>query len=145
MRFPTMWYVRPAKAQICAQSDQSLFLSLEYSMTVQHLAEQHLEFLRLTGGCACSSESVHVKMPHCLKSHVTAHIVSTFRCIEEQRRVTFCQVDVSKWRDYVTNCFFSYCVFAQPFVNYLLLKLKTLLQEKLRFRDHKPPITSPCY
>ena len=64
--------LRPACAY--AQSDQSFCLSLEYSMTVQLLAEQHLEFLSFTGGCACSSESVHVKMPHCWKSHVAAQI-----------------------------------------------------------------------
>ena len=72
-----MWYVRPAKAQTSlayAQSDQSLYLSLEYSMTVQLLAEQLLEFLSFTGSCACSSESVYVKMPHCWKSHVLAQI-----------------------------------------------------------------------
>ena len=43
-------------------------------MTVQLLTEQHLEFLSFTGGCACWSESVHVKMPHCWKSHVVAQI-----------------------------------------------------------------------
>ena len=44
MRFPTMWYVRPAKAHI--NLSQTLE-SLEYSMTVKLLTEQHLEFLRL--------------------------------------------------------------------------------------------------
>ena len=34
-----------------AQSDRSLCLSLEYSMTVKLLTEQHLAFLSLTGGC----------------------------------------------------------------------------------------------
>ena len=50
MRFPTMWYVQPAKPQISlrfAQSDQSLCKSLEPSMTVKLLAEQHLDFLSL--------------------------------------------------------------------------------------------------
>ena len=64
--------LRPACAY--AQSDLSLYLSLEYSTTVQLLAEQHLEFLSFTGSCACSSESVYVKMPHCWKSHVLAQI-----------------------------------------------------------------------
>ena len=64
--------LRPACAY--AQSDQSLCLSLEYSMTVQLLTEQRLEFLSFTGSCACSSESAHVKMPHCWKSHVVAKI-----------------------------------------------------------------------
>ena len=39
-------------------------------MTAQLLTEQHLEFLRLKGGCTCSYESTLVKMPHCWKSHV---------------------------------------------------------------------------
>ena len=56
------------------QSDQSLCLSLEYSMTVKLLTEHHLEFLRLKGGCIGSSESTLVKMPHFWKSHVTAHL-----------------------------------------------------------------------
>ena len=74
---------------------------LEYYMTVKLMTEQHLEFLSLKGGCTglsesmlakchifgnhmshfiqldhddISSESTLVKMPHCWKSHVTAHI-----------------------------------------------------------------------
>ena len=45
-------------------------------MTVKLLTEQHLEFLSLKGGWAGLSESTLVKMPHCRKSHVTAHIES---------------------------------------------------------------------
>ena len=56
-----------------AQSDQSLCHSLEYSMSVKLLTEYHLEFLSLKGGCRGSSESTHVKMPDCWKSHATAH------------------------------------------------------------------------
>ena len=47
-------------------------------MIVKLLTEHHLEFLILKGGCRCSSESTHVKMPHCWKSHTLAHY---FRCI----------------------------------------------------------------
>ena len=43
-------------------------------MTVKLLTEHHLEFLSLTGGCIGSSESTHVKIPNCWKSHVTAHM-----------------------------------------------------------------------
>ena len=43
-------------------------------MNIKLLAEHHLEFLSLTGGCTGLSESTLVKMPHCLKSHVTAQI-----------------------------------------------------------------------
>ena len=46
-------------------------------MTVKLLTEQHLEFLSLKGGCTGSSESTLVKMPHCWKSRVAAHMFST--------------------------------------------------------------------
>ena len=59
MRFPTIWYVRPAKPQI----------SLNKLLTVLHF-----EFLSLKGGCTGSHESTPVKMPHCWKSYVMAHI-----------------------------------------------------------------------
>ena len=80
MRYPTMWYVRQAKAQtsLYAQSDQSLCSSLEYSMTVKLLTEHYLEFLSLKGDCTGSSESKLVKMSHCWKSHVTAGIYLYF-------------------------------------------------------------------
>ena len=57
-----------------AQSDQSLCLLLEYSMSVKLLTEHHLEFLSLKGHCIGSSESTLVKMPHCWKSHVAAQL-----------------------------------------------------------------------
>ena len=59
------------------QSDQSLCLSLEYSMSVKLLTEQHLEFLKLKGGCTGSCEPTLVKMPHCRKSHVTAPLYNS--------------------------------------------------------------------
>ena len=43
-------------------------------MTVKLLTENHLEFLSLKGGCTGSNESTLVKMSHCWKSHVAAHI-----------------------------------------------------------------------
>ena len=73
-----MWYVRQGEAQTSlayAQSDQNLCLPLEYYMTVKLLTEQYLEFLSLKGGCTGSSESTIVKMPHCWKSHVAAHVI----------------------------------------------------------------------
>ena len=57
------------------QSDQSLCYSLEYSMTLRLLTEHNLEFLSLKGGITGLSDSTLVKMPHCWKSHVTAHIL----------------------------------------------------------------------
>ena len=68
-----MWYVRPAKAQtsLClVQSDQSLCKSLEYSMNVQLLAEQHLEFLSFIGGCTGSCKSTLVKC-HIVGNHMS--------------------------------------------------------------------------
>ena len=44
-------------------------------MIAKLLTEHHLEFLSLKGGCRGSSESTHVKMPHCWKSHVAAQII----------------------------------------------------------------------
>ena len=43
-------------------------------MGVMLLTAHHLEFLNLKGGYTGSSESTLFKMPHCWKSHVTAHV-----------------------------------------------------------------------
>ena len=80
MRFPTMWYVQPANLRsACSyvQSDQSLCLSLKYSLTVKLLTEHHLEFLSLKGGFTDSSESTFVKMSNCWNSHATPQIANS--------------------------------------------------------------------
>ena len=65
-----------------AQTDQSLFWSLEFSISVKLMTEHRLEFLSLKGGCTGSSESTYVKMPHCWKSRVLAQILTvTFLCL----------------------------------------------------------------
>ena len=46
---------------------------------VKLLTEHHFEVLSLKGGCTGSSESTLVQMPHCWKSHVTAHISFTIQ------------------------------------------------------------------
>ena len=43
-------------------------------MNVRLLTDYNLVFLSLTGGCTGSSESTFVKMQHCWKSHVVAHM-----------------------------------------------------------------------
>ena len=43
-------------------------------MIVKLLTEHHLECLSIKGGCRGLSESTHVKMPHCWKSHALAQI-----------------------------------------------------------------------
>ena len=47
---------------------------LNYSLTVKLLTEHHFEFLSLTRGYTGSSVSTLVKMQHCWKSHVVAHM-----------------------------------------------------------------------
>ena len=44
-------------------------------MSVKLLTKYHLEFLSLKGGCRGSSESTHVKMSNCWKSHSTAQMI----------------------------------------------------------------------
>ena len=46
-------------------------------MSVKLLIKYYLEFLRLKGGCRGSSESTLVKMPHCWKARVMAHMLMT--------------------------------------------------------------------
>ena len=80
-RFPKFMVWATSKASDAyAQSDQNLCKSPEYSMTVKPVTEHHLEFLRFKGGCTGSSKSTLVKMPHCWKSHATAHKVELVAC-----------------------------------------------------------------
>ena len=75
-RCPTMWYVRPAKAQTILRRLLRAFASRLNILWFKPLTEHHLEFLSLKGGCTGSPESTLslVKMPHCWKSHVVVHI-----------------------------------------------------------------------
>ena len=43
-------------------------------MCIKLLTEHHLEFLSLKGGITGWYEHTLIKMPHCWKSHVTAHL-----------------------------------------------------------------------
>ena len=45
-------------------------------MIVKLLTEHHFKCLSLKGGYRGSSESTHVKMPHCWKSHALAEIIA---------------------------------------------------------------------
>ena len=53
-----------------AQSDQNLCLSLEYTMIVKLLTEQHLEFLSLKEA-AQAHLSVHLSKCHIVGNHVS--------------------------------------------------------------------------
>ena len=57
---------------VCAISKASDQPAHTQSMMVKLLTEHHLEFLSSKEGCSGSSESTHVKMPHCWKSHALA-------------------------------------------------------------------------
>ena len=60
-------------------------------MIVKLLTEHHLEFLSLKGGCRGSSESTHVKMPHCWKSHALAQFIFSIKKMWHLIRIkTFC-------------------------------------------------------
>ena len=52
-------------------------------MVVKLLTEHYLEFLSFKGGCRGSSESTHIKMPHCTKSHAKAKITVQKYFVEE--------------------------------------------------------------
>ena len=53
-------------------------------MTVKLLTEHRLEFLSLTGGCRGLSESTHVKMSNCWKSHAAAqfHLIHCLQVVK---------------------------------------------------------------
>ena len=51
---------------------RSLNRAFASRLSILGLLRHHLEFLSLKGGCRGSSDSVHVKMPHCWKSHSLA-------------------------------------------------------------------------
>ena len=55
-------------------------------MNVKPLTEHHLDFISLKVGCTGSPESILVKMPHCWKSHVTAHICLYATCKDQQAK-----------------------------------------------------------
>ena len=101
----------PESACAKAQSDQSLCWSLKL------LTEHHLKFLSLTGGCTGSSESTLVKMPHCWKSDVTAHMRSRYNatpvcshCINKVNKCSccpyrICSEDFKSYYLYLAYCF----------------------------------------
>ena len=76
MRFPTMWYVRPSKSQtslhICAVWSDRAFASRLKNLWLLSYDRTSFGVSKLKGGCTGSPESMHVKMPHCWKSHVPA-------------------------------------------------------------------------
>ena len=77
MRFPTMWYVRPAKPQTSLRiravwSEPLLVAWILPECKATHWTSFGVQGLK--GGCTGSSESTLVKISHCLKSHGAAHM-----------------------------------------------------------------------
>ena len=63
-------------------------------MSVKLQTVHHLKSLSLKGGCTGSSESTLVKIPHCLKSHVAAHICQKWPLIG--LKILFCSILFSR-------------------------------------------------
>ena len=83
MRFPTMWYVKQAKAQTSLRvSDQSLCKSLEYFMTVKLLTEQHLEFLSL-------KRSLFMSNCHIVGNHMSLLMYQTVQIYVRSNRMYY--------------------------------------------------------
>ena len=79
MRFPTMWYVRPAKPQTSLRiravwSESLLVTCIFYERSATDWTSFGVSNLK--GGCTGSSESTLVKITHCWKSYVAAHLYS---------------------------------------------------------------------
>ena len=55
-------------------------------MVVKLLTEHYLEFLSLKGSYTGSTEFTLVKMPHCWKSHVTAHMLVLLAFVLQVRK-----------------------------------------------------------
>ena len=79
-------------------------------MSVKLLTEHHLEFLNLKGGCTGSSESIHVKIPHCWKSHVAAQLLSSFLDINEcDEQISDClQICTNTQGGFMCSCYPGY-------------------------------------
>ena len=77
MRFPTMWYVQPAKGSDQPAHTRSLIRAFAHRLNiliVKLLTEHLFGVLSLKGGCTGLSESTLVKLPHCRKSPVTTQL-----------------------------------------------------------------------
>ena len=82
-------------------------------MNIKLLTEHHLECLSLTGGCTGSPESTLVKMPHCWKSHVMAHMFVSIEDSREAIKEITCHNHVSRlqisWCFYLCFCLAQAC------------------------------------
>ena len=108
-------------------------------MTVKLLAEQHSKVLSLKRGCSDSTEFIHVKIPHCWKSHVTAPVCAVWSdqltysliylvCIFViclQKKTDFLTMISIEWKGYSTDFIVSYA--AQWLSNRMPFEIEGLL------------------
>ena len=82
MRFPTKWLCPTSKASDQPAHMRSLIRAFASLLNILWLllSVQHLGFLSLKGGCTGLSEATLVKMSHCWKSHVAAHMTLLKLC-----------------------------------------------------------------
>ena len=105
-----------------AQSDQSLCLSLEYSMIVKLLTKRYLEFLSLKGGCTGSSKSTLVKMSNCWKSHALAQFILLAITKQEGKQYLFAYSHFDIFGKFTTH------IKVMAHKNYILSNLTVTLQ-----------------
>ena len=72
-------------------------------MIVKLLTEHHLEFLSFKGGSRGSSESTHIKMPHCTKSHAKAKITVQKYFVEGNFEYSIHDASVSVFKDIIAS------------------------------------------
>ena len=68
-------------------------------MTVKLLTEHHFDFLSLKGSCTGLSESTCVKIPHCWKSHVAAHLYFFYKIEEKIKELDGVIAELERKRD----------------------------------------------
>ena len=71
-------------------------------MNIKLLTEHHFEFLTLKEDCTGSSESIHVKIPYCWKSHVAAHSLMILamdpnKCQSSKKPSSFSSAEMFHW------------------------------------------------
>ena len=85
-------------------------------MSFKLLTEQRLEFLSLKEGCTGSSESTLVKMPHCRKLHVAAHMAKSQLFLCQWLLITFAKsLDPDKAGQNVQKLLDTQMVFLKDF------------------------------
>ena len=90
-------------------------------MNSRLLTEHQLQFLSLKGGCTCSSESILVKVSHCWKAHVVAHMYILAYIAMGLADCSNCQMDwypssdheihfLVKWPDNTDSYIYYLCI-----------------------------------